>query len=317
MAVFVLASVDETLIATLPPEAGALVSGRTKKFVTGAFAKPAATVTDWVTLIGEPATTVRLRWLVELSEETTVRANDGAAGNRPPLVGENTARAGAARSEIWKLTAFSAESRPSSSVACTRNSKSPPGAADGGTVKASVRVSPLEKLVKRLIPPMPTTFRLVTRESSVAPTDRVKIWPLPTGPPAGLIRVSVATGGWLVTVLTTSSANGPSLLKRSVAMARMVVPPPEGSWTAMRNGEFVVVPMVTKSWVNRTATSASGDASSASTCTIVPAMGETALTMRRIPRTGPMVSSVLNWTMSGWFGSALPARSRMPLTVSV
>src|SRR5690348_7547504 len=135
-----------------------------------------------------------------------------------------------------KSTTPSGDFAPKPSVACARNSNRPPGAALEGIVKAKVCETPLVKLVTNGMAPSPTTMILVTATSSAALTCNVKGCPFVKGPVAGDKRVKLTVGGWLLWTVRTNWAKGPSLPKRSVAMARKVVLPLAGKVALIPNG---------------------------------------------------------------------------------
>src|SRR5690606_40283775 len=86
-------------------------------------------------------------------------------------------------------------------------------------------------------------------------------------------------GGWFETTWIVSSAIGPSLLWRSVAMARTVVLPLGGRTMLARKGSFVTVATGCRFWVKRMVTFVSAVARTASAGTLVPAIGDCPLTI--------------------------------------
>src|SRR4051794_39028124 len=90
----------------------------------------------------------------------------------------------------------------------------------------------------------------------------------------------------------TRSFASPSLLKRSIPIARIVVDPLAGSVTLNRYGLVIVAPIGVKSWLKRTLAPASGTASVASTWIVLEATGERAPTIANVAICGPVVSTV-------------------------
>ena len=185
------------------------------------------------------------------------------------------------------------------------------------TTPTSVMAAPVVVFSAAVAAPVMVAFNSVMPESSAALSRTETVEPVATGPVNGLSRVSVMTGGVFGNTLTESSASGPSLPKRSLAMPRNTMVPACGSVNGTSNRSTAALPTVTAFALSRKLTPLSAVASTASSVMLAPAVGVRPFFIRSWLMTGPSVSSVANIDVSGCASAALPAKSRTPLTLAV
>ena len=212
------ASVATTVAVTLPPTGCRAERSKEKFSRELVFAAP---VTLRVMALEDTLICACKLAAPLLSRQSTPRTNSPSE-IRESAAGAAIAAIGADPSLTSISRMRSPVSAPLLSFAVARTRSFDPGRAVAGTMPCKVSGAP--ELVCRATVAAPVTAarRSAIALSSSASTRRLKELPLGTAPSAGLMRTNRMVGGSLARTVRVNWANGPSLPKRSMAMARTV-----------------------------------------------------------------------------------------------